>query len=304
MLFVDAIQKFEQWKSLKSKIGTIKGYSMILRQFSLYMRNSHIEEVKLDDVIIWFKMMGDLNYESNSFIPKSIALRKFFEFYQKQNYKVIDPWLIPLPRKIYNIPRIANEESYEKLLNVIPKKTNDPRHIRNLAIINLLWDTGVRNGEICALNISELKVEEKKAIISTEKSRGKVPFRQIFWSEETNKNLIRWLEKRDYLKKKIDFKEPNAVFISAYTQKVGQRFTRSGLSEMLRRYSDRAKIPSNFATNAHSFRHHKCRDILKNGGNSADVMNIAGHSSINSGSIYQMLFGQDLEDRARKFIID
>lgn len=302
MLFAEAIEKFEKWRALKVTAGTVKGYNLILKQFCLYVRNTHIEKIVLEEVLNWFELMGDLRYDSNSFIPKAMALRKFFEFFHKQGYQVIDPWLIPIPSKKYKIPRVMNEDNYEKLLSVIPKKTNDPRHIRNLAIVNILWDTGARNGEVCALNMPEVQIQNQKAVINTEKSKGKVPFRQIFWTSETNNNLARWLEKREDLKKKVTFTEPEAVFISATSWKIGERFTIRGLGEMLRRYSNKAKIPPMSATNAHSFRHHKCRDVLKKGGTSADVMSIAGHSSLASGSIYQMLFGEDLEERARKFV--
>ena len=71
-----------------------------------------------------------------------------------------------------------------------------------------------------------------------------------------------------------------------------------GLAEILRRYSNRAEIPY---MNAHSFRHHMGHDIISQGGSAADVMNILGHASLSSSSIYTMMTGKELEDRYNVF---
>ncbi len=81
-------------------------------------------------------------------------------------YRVLEPNLIPLPPKQYRIPRVASEENYQKLLSSIPSG-NDPRHIRNKAIIMLLWDTGARNGEIVSLDVDGMDIEKMHAVKET-----------------------------------------------------------------------------------------------------------------------------------------
>lgn len=294
----EAIERFKLWRGFKVKSGTVKGYDMVLRQFGLYMRNCAMEDVRIDDVMSWFQLMQKFNWDYNSFIPKAMALRKFFEYWHRQGYSVIDPWLIPIPHKQCKIPRIADEANYKKLLRIVPKKTNDPRHVRNLAIINLLWDTGARNGELMSLNVGDIELTRRRAIIRTEKSKGWRPIREIFWTEGTNKNIERWMEKREHLTTTLEFKDPEALFVSVCNQKNGQRFSLKGVGEMLRHYSNRAKIPY---MNAHSFRHHMGHHIIKSGGSSADVMNILGHASVQSSSIYTMMSDRELEQRYRKF---
>ncbi|MDD5590052.1 MAG: site-specific integrase [Candidatus Portnoybacteria bacterium] len=242
--------------------------------------------------------MLEMGWDHNSFVGKSMALRKFFEFYRLQNYQVLNEELIPIPHAEHKIPRIADEQAFKKLVGVIPTETNDPRHIRNMAIINLLWDTGARNGEILSLNVSDLDLERKRAIIKTEKSKGRRPIREIFWTQTTNDYIWSWLKKREHLAKTIKIEEPEALFISATSWRVGQRFTIKGVGEMLRRYSNKADIPY---MNAHSFRHHMGHDIIKKGGSTADVMNILGHASVQSTTIYTMMTDRELETRYRQF---
>jgi len=296
----EAVEQFTNWRQFKVKKGTVRGYDRELRNFCLFLRNPEIEYISIHHVMEYLNGMMELGWDHNSFVGKTMALRKFFEFWRMQNYKVLDENLIPVAHKEYKLPRIADEENYKKLIAAIPN-TNDPRHIRNRAIVKLLWDTGARNGEIMTLDIGDLQLDRMRAIIKTEKSKGRRPIREIFWTDDTNESLKKWIERRELLKKKIKLAEPDALFISISggpAHRSGQRFAIKGVGEMLRRYSNRADIPY---MNAHSFRHHMGHDVVKKGGSSADVMNILGHASLASSSIYTMMTDKELEQRYRQF---
>lgn len=295
----EAIREFKQWKAINVKEGTITGYDMMLRHFAVYCRNCRLEEVKLKDVMEWFELMRVLEWDHNSFIPRAMALRKFFEFYTHMGLQVIDPWLIPVPQKSYKIPRIADERHFKKLLAAIPHPSRDPRHIRNRAITLLLWDTGARNGEICALNIDEIDTKEMKALIKTEKAKSRRPIRELFWTKRTNDALKRWIAKREHLDNVMAFQEPEALFVSICNRQAGKRIKVGGLGEMLRRYCNRADIPY---MNAHSFRHRMGHHIIKSGGTNSDVSNILGHSSLQSSFVYTQMTNLELEDRYRHFM--
>ncbi len=271
----------------------MKGYDKELRTFCLFLRNPDVEQIQLGDVMDYLTGLKELGWNHNSFIPKCMALRKFFEFCRLQGLRVLNEDLIPIPRKEYRIPRVVTADTYSKLLAVLPLN-NDPRHVRNRAIINLLWDTGARNGEIVALDLGDIDLDRMRALIKTEKSRGRRPIRELFWTHETNESLGTWLNKRTRLQQK----DPDALFVSTCSANVGRRFTIKGVGEMLRRYSNRARIPY---VNPHSFRHHMGHDVIQKGGSSADVMNILGHSTLASSTIYTMMTDRELEERYRRF---
>ena len=299
MQFKEAIDQFSGWRKFKVKIQTVRGYDQTLRQFCLFLRNPEIEDISINDVMDYLNGMKDMGWDQNSFVGKCMALRKFFEFYRLQGYAVINEELIPIMQAERKLPRVATIEEYKKLIGAIPEKTNDPRHIRNLALINLLWDTGARNGEILSLNMADLDMERRRALIRTEKAKSRRPFREIFWTADTHGNLLQWIKKREALEKKNEFKDHDAIFISIANAQSGKRYTIRGVGEMLRKYSGRAKIPY---VNAHSFRHRVGHHIIKSGGSSADVMNILGHSSVQSTAIYTMMSDVELEKRYRYFM--
>jgi len=299
MRLIEAIDKFSSWRSFKVKTLTVKGYHFDLRNFCLYMRNPGLEEVQLDDVLNYLKDLRELGWDENSFMRKCMAFRKFFDFYKRQGMSVIDPELIPIPYKQFKIPRVATVTDYQNLISVVPANTSDPRHIRNMAIIKMLWDTGARNGEIASLNVADLDLENMKAVIHTEKSRGRRPIREIFWTRGTNEAIKSWLKKRVHLLSIMKHMDKDAVFISLSTSLAGQRINTKGIGEMLRKYSNKAGLE--YTVNAHSFRHHMGHNIIKQGGSSADVSNILGHSSLESSYIYTMMSNKELQDRYKKF---
>ena len=300
MNLLEAIKQFEEWKGYSVKSNTLKGYNMLLRQFAIFMRNCDLEEVKLEHIGEFFSLLQLAGHNKNSFIPRAVALRKLFEYYLHQNFHVIDPWLIPLPRAEYSMPRVANEVAYSKLLNIIPEN-NDPRHIRNRAIIKLLWDTGARIGEVLDLNVSDINFEEKKAVIKTEKARTNRPIRELFWTGEAQVSLNEWLKKREHLKTKMMFSDPEALFISVMQGQYntsGRRFTRRGAGEMLRRYCVRGGIEY---LNAHSFRHHMGHDLAIKGANNSVISSILGHSSLQSSFVYTQLHNKELRSVYDKY---
>jgi site-specific recombinase XerD len=294
MRLSEAIPVFSQWRSFRVKPSTVRGYDQDLRMFCLFLRDPHVEQVTLSNVLEYLGGLRQLGWNENTLIPKCSALRKFFRFMRLRGYKALEADLIPLPRAQYGIPRVATEEDYRKLLAVIPSN-NDPRHPRNLAILNLLWDTGARNGEVVALNVEALDTARMRSVIKTEKSRGRRPIREIFWTHETNENIGRWIETR----KRVVYGDQHALFVCATGSKVGQRFTIKGVGEMLRRYSERAKLP---VINAHSFRHRIGHEVIRRGGSASDVMNILGHASLASSTVYTMMMDYELEGRYRKLI--
>lgn len=295
MKLSDAILQFNHWRAFKVGDLTVKGYHGTLRQFCIFMRDAEMESITVHDVLEWYRLMEKTGYEQNTFMRNGIAMRKFFEFFTKQGFPVLDPWLIPVPKSEFKFPRVTSEETYQKVLAVIPNN-NDPRNIRNKAIATLLWETGARVGELMSLNVADLR--EKRATIKTEKSRGKRPVREIYWTDHADVPLKRWLETRERMKKTMTFEEPDALFVSLSMNMGGRRFTNKGVGCVLRKYSNKANVPY---ANAHGSRHHFAREVIKNGGSGPDVMNLLGHASLDSSTPYTMMQNSELEERYRKF---
>lgn len=252
---------------------------------------------------MWYiEGLRNLGWTPNGINLIMVGIKKLFEFCNIRGYKVLDENLIPLPEKEYNIPRVANIESFNKVFKQIPNN-NNAYNVRNRAILKMLWDTGARSGEICSLNQSDIDLKKHMSIIRTEKNRGRRPIRQIFWTDETNCLLKKWIDKLMSLKEKFTFKDDDALFItiaSCPKQPIrGKRISPYNVAELLRYLSNKAHLPT---VNAHSFRHAMGRDIIQACKNSASVSNILGHSHLDSSYVYTMLFGEELKNEWSKVI--
>jgi integrase len=252
-------------------------------------------------------LVKELGYDDNTRIKKAIALKLFFEHMFRRRISVgFDPDLIPVPRKLFKFPRVATEDQYKRLLGAIQDegKCGEITYaVRDKAIVMLIHDTGARNGEIVSLDMDDLDLGRKSARIKTEKSRGEIPYREIFWSNGANEQLKKWIAIRDRFLTKMELDEPKAVFFgikaggsaSNYSAK-GKRLQVNYVSELFRKYSNRAKLP---IINPHSFRHLFGRDLAKKKANNFVISSMMGHARVESSYPYTMLFGKDREDAYR-----
>lgn len=295
----EAIEKFKKFYGLKIKPKSLSGYELDLRQFCLYMRNPVIEDIKDEHITSYFSEMISLGWKQNSLLPKSIALRKFFEYWSKKGYNVVKSDLIPIPQRTYVMPRVAEKWEYDLVMKSLPKNSTDTRVIRNRAIINLLYDTGARVGEIVSLNIDDLDLENRVAVIKTEKSRGISPVRRLFWEKETNDDLMAWIKAREKISEKTNFKDPKALFVGVRNWQTGKRLTNSSVSIFMRHLSRELGLP--IVLNPHSFRHLKGNDLSRMGANNSVISQILGHSSLASSYIYTMMSGKELGEIAKSY---
>jgi site-specific recombinase XerD len=293
MKFSIAIKKFEDWKRLQSKPTTVLAFSCELRACCLFLRDPEVESITAIMVLEYLEALKALGWKHNTVASKCNYLRGFFRFLRLQGGAVLDENLIPKPSYQYKLPRVATAEEYKKLCAAIPGAPTATA-IRARALFGLLWDTGARVGEIVSLNVEDLDLDRSRAVVRTEKSRTSHPYREIFWTPETNEHLHRWLEKRKRLP--ILAEHRAALFTSIAGCDPHKRLSTGGVAQMLRSLCVKAGVGY---LRPHSFRHHLGHEIINQGGSASDVMNILGHSNLSSTAIYTMMTDRELEARYR-----
>jgi len=305
----DAINLYLGSRHQNRKAKTVTQDFVHLSDFMFYIRDlaREVESITLEECESWLALVKKLGYDDNTRQKKAIAIKIFFEHMFKRRIQVsFDPDLIPVPRKVFKFPRVATEEQYEQLLAAVKDKGKCGEityAVRDKAILMLIHDTGARNGEIISLDMDDLNLEKKSARIKTEKSRGVVPYREIFWSNATNEQLKRWVACREKFIATTELEEPKTLFFgikagcnASYHSAKGRRLQVSYVAELFRKYSNRANLP---IINAHSFRHLFGRDLAKKKANNFVISSMMGHARVESSYPYTMLFGKDREDAYR-----
>lgn len=294
MTFSEAIEKFVRWKRYNARAGTVETYAKNLKFFGLFMRDCHIEDVTHEDILSYLDTMSKMGWDRNGFLIRCMAIKKFFEFFRRQA-RVLDPSLIPMPEIEYKFPKMMTEEEHLRMLATVPDG-DDPTDTRNRAIMCLLWDTGMRVGELIDLNVSDIDLARMKAVIKTKKSRGIRPIRQVMWTKETNALLGKWIRMRSTIEPLSD---PDALFIGARNKYVGRRLMHGGILKITYNASKAANL--GYQCNPHRYRHAFGRDLAMKGANNSVISTLMGHSHMESSYVYTVLNDKAMEEQYTKY---
>jgi site-specific recombinase XerD len=216
------------------------------------------------------------------------TLKAFFSWAVREGYIENNPMTgVPVPRALVKLVSTLNDEQLARLM-VICQKTN-PEGYRNMAILLLLLDTGIRVSELTGVEATDL--DFTTGCIRIKRGKGAreriVPIGAL-----VQKSLWRYLN---------HFRPPplipgkNTLFLNHD----GIPLTRSGVQQMLRRCARRAGIETRCSP--HVFRHTFARRYLINGGDIFSLQRILGHSSLASVRVYLNLFSGDIKSQHNRF---
>jgi len=200
------------------------------------------------------------------------VLRTFCRWLYAEGYLESDPMAaIPNPRVPQRIPQLLSDDEIKRLIQAARKKPRD------LAILLVLLDSGIRASECCSLALNDTDLDNKSLFIRNGKG-GKN--RYVFLSDMTIRSLRRWLALRP---DSFD----NAVFLSQKTQ---ERLTRNSLSQIIKRLGSRAGV----RVHPHLLRKVFATRWILNGRDSHSLMLILGHTTTRMAEVYVSLVGSDV----------
>ena len=214
-----------------------------------------------------------------------IALRNFLNYLARHDIKVFAPEKIELPK----IPqRQIDIVEYQDLVRLLAApKTDSLRDLRDKAILELFFSTGLRLAELCNLG---RHIDLKRGELSV---RGKgEKLRVVFLSESAIKAI------EAYLKKRGDAEEPLFMSLSRTGKVIGKITTRA-VQRMIETRAKQAGIPKKI--HPHQLRHSFATDLLINGADLRSVQELLGHSNISTTQIYTHLTNKELREIHKTF---
>lgn len=290
MKMSQAIIEFLEWWKADGHSSSLRGYDTALKQFCVFVRNKDIEDITDRDVTEWLNLMKDVGYDTNSLLVKAPVLRTFFGHFLKK-IKVLNPLLIPMPKQDIKRRRVPVEEDCQRVIEQI-RKDKSLAGIRDLALFTLLKDTGARIGEVLSLKVQDVDLYRQSAVTKTEKSRGRRPFREILWTEQTNKYLVKWISS--------SILPPDGpLFISLSGLGIGKPMSYSAARDAISKYCREVGVER---IKPHDFRHLFGQTIAAKGANDYSIANLMGHSSIQSSMRYTMINDKRLRKVYRKYV--
>jgi len=280
---------------------TIDWYTTFLYRFLAFLQFSNfatdaaqINKEVIRAFILYLQVEAKTPRSKKPLSPATVqgyvrTLRVFFSWAVKEEYLPNSPAAkIPVPKATQKVINTFTHEQIGKLAQACYNSNGNS--YRNLTILLLLLDSGIRVSELVNINLEDVNLAEGWIKIKIAKG-GKeriVPVGSV-----VQKSLWKY----------INHHRPQPL-----TQKVTRLFlsddglplTRSGIQQMLRRCGKRAGI-SGVRCSPHTFRHTFAKSYLVNGGDIFSLQKILGHSSLASVRTYLNLFGTDIKKQHQRY---
>jgi len=272
------IDKFMRYLEIEKNYSshTCLNYSLDLKEFKEFLKGKPIEEI---DHLVLRRYLAELkqkNLKSRSVNRKLSCLRSFFRFLFREGYIKSNPAsLISGPKQEKHLPSCLTEEEISKLIEIIPAE--DEMTLRDRAILETFYSTGMRISELVGLNLSDIDF-----ISGTVKVRGKGKKERLLPIGEKALEAIRkYIEKRK--------KKEEAVFLNRF----GRRITSRAVRNIVFKYVNLASLKSGISP--HTLRHSFATHLLERGADLRSVQELLGHSSISTTQIYTHLTTEKLK---------
>lgn len=305
----DFLEYIDIEKGLSSK--TQENYYRFLSKFSAWLDHAKLQKLlphKLDEKHIWdyrVYLSKSRDGRTGRELKKTtqnyylIALRCLLEYFSVKNINSLAPNKIKLPKLTDKDKQIKflNLEQIERLL-AQPDTATLPG-LRDRAILEVLFSTGMRVSELVSLNIDQLNFREIEKNIKADKSfelniYGKGgSSRTIYFSPRS----LYWITK--YLETRKDSDKPLFVNYRSPSSDASKRLTVRSVDRMVARCTRLAGLP--VLATPHTLRHSFATDLLFQGAGLREVQEFLGHKNISTTQIYTHLTNKQLKDVYDKF---
>lgn len=280
-----------------SSLKTVENYERYLTRFFKFGKIEKVKDIT-DEKIREFRLF--LNRQTGTKVKGQIsatmkkntqnyyliALRIFLKYLMKREVTALSPDRIELAKiKERSLDLITADELNRLLAG--PDK-NDLKNLRDKAILELFFSTGLRVSELASLN-KDLDLSKGEFSI-----RGKgEKVRVVFLSDSAKKAI------KNYLEKRRDMEEAMFIQISKINKKKISRLTPRSLERIVKFYAIKAGISKKVTP--HVIRHSFATDLLQNGADIRSVQMMLGHSNISTTQIYTHITDKQLLEVHKKF---
>ncbi len=259
--------------------NTLSSYNSDLKQFIRYLNKSQIKsftKVTRGLLVAYIVKMQQQGKSPATISQHLAAMKSFYNFLQQERLVEVNPTAnLELPRQPKKLPMVLTVEEIERLLG--QPRTDIPAGLRDKAMLELFYATGLRVSEMLQLNVDMVNLSGEFVRCMGKGSRERVvPMGQIACF-----HVRTYLENgRGKLVKKTI--EP-ALFVNQH----GRRLSRQGCWKIIKGYAKAANIKKSITP--HTLRHSFATHLLENGADLRSVQELLGHADIGTTQIYTHL---------------
>jgi len=239
----------------------------------LTQEEKNIEDITNKDIINFFVTLQEIGLTNSTIARKRSSIRSYLKFLIEEGIDILaDVDDIPSIKPAHRIPDVLNIKQMLKLLDSILKEK--PTDLRNKAMLELMYATGIRISEAINLSMHDVFWDEKLIRVLGKGGKQRV----VPIADKSLKFLVEYFETARPLIRKD--KDTDILFLNRF----GNRLSRMGVWKMIDRITLEAGISKHVSP--HTFRHSFATHLLEAGANLRVVQMLLGHSSINTTQIY------------------
>ncbi len=268
---------------------TVSSYGRDLNQLADYLTEKEISLRRLDNVQIrgFMARLHERRLRKSTLARKLAAVRSFLQFCVKKKWLAENPArVVATPKQEKLVPSFLSEEEMAHFLEA-PASTR-PLDLRDKAILELFYATGIRLSELVGINLEDMNLSERLVRV---RGKGKkerlVPFGRI--AEEGLKSYLR--TRSSFLKDKIG---EQALFLNYQGERITARSVERIVDKYIRQTAIKRKI------SPHSLRHSFASHLLSRGADLRVIQELLGHESLATTQKYTHLDLGHLMDVYRK----
>lgn len=279
---------------------TYRNYSHYLGRALDFFGEKEVGKITFPEIQKYFLHLTEINSKGKPLSVKTrgyhaIALRALFKYLAKHDVECIAAEKIDVPKSEKRIVEFLNPEELQRLFEVVGDKSL--RDLRDAAILETLYSTGLRVSELCSLNRNQVDLKRKEFAVTGKGRKTRIVFLTTIAAEKIEKYLNR---RTDHLP---------AVFISHSPRskqsdeivggKDTNRLTPWSVAHLVRKYTIKAGIVKKVTP--HTLRHSFATTLLDNGADLRSVQEMLGHASITTTQIYTHVTNKKLREIHEKF---
>jgi len=266
------IEKFIRYLEIEKNYSqhTILNYGLDLKDFKKFLGGSPLENVDYLLLRKYLAVLKERNFKMRTVARRLSTLRSFFKFLTREGYLKTNPLIsLSSPKQEKHLPLFLTEDEVTRLIEAaIPK---DERGLRDRAILETFYSTGIRISELVGLDTQDIDfIGGIAKVMGKGKKERMVPIGDV-----AIKTIRAYLEKRK--------KQTDALFLN----KSGRRITDRGVRDIVKKHLRLASIKQ--GVSAHTLRHSFATHLLNRGADLRSVQELLGHVNLSTTQIYTHL---------------
>ncbi|MAB62415.1 MAG: site-specific tyrosine recombinase XerD [Pseudoalteromonas sp.] len=261
--------------------NTLAAYRSDLEKFCQFLKDKDLLAVRSDDIEAYLAYRVDLGLKSRSTARSISALKRFYQYFVREKAIADSPMVnIAQPKAGQSLPKTLSEAEVEALLAA--PDIDDPMGLRDKAMLELLYATGLRVTELVGLRMEQINLRQAVVFVKGKGNKERlVPLGEeaMYWLEQFLK-----VGRSQMIKHATDFVFPS---------KRGIGMTRQTFWHRIKHYAILASVESPLSP--HTLRHAFATHLLNHGADLRVVQMMLGHSDLSTTQIYTHVANERLK---------